>query len=193
MEETGKKIQRMGCLLTGLITLPIIGSIAGGPAGLVIGLLIGGLIAWASIKGGKDKASKHTWRTITINAKPTKRFTQLVATDVSVAGISYRQEVVPKLIAGSGRKIILERDPDNEYSENKSAIKAMARWKEGEEEYIEHVGYVPRDIAAEIAEEYPYNELLGCLSVIYTPGEGSGGEEMTAGIRFDIYAAPEEN
>jgi hypothetical protein len=44
IEKTGKKIQRAGCMLTGLITLPIIGVLVGGPIGLVVGLIIGILI-----------------------------------------------------------------------------------------------------------------------------------------------------
>lgn len=123
--------------------------------------------------------------TITINARPTKRFTKLVAEDVPVAGISYRQEVITKLIEGTGRKILLEREPDNKH--DKKAIKILARWKVEDEEYIEHVGYVPKEIAAKIAKKYPNNDLLGCLSVIFTPSA-----DRSAGMRFSIYAAPEE-
>lgn len=63
---------------------------------------------------------------ITINAKPTKRFTKQIASGVSVAGISHRKEVVKQLIKGSGRKIILEKEPDNAYDKN--AIKVIGRW-----------------------------------------------------------------
>ncbi len=55
VEETGKKVQRLGCMLTGLITLPLFGVVLGGPFGLVIGLLVGGLIFWAVLKKGNQK------------------------------------------------------------------------------------------------------------------------------------------
>ena len=50
MQETGKKVQSVGCLMTGLITIPIIGVVAWGIPGLIIGLTIGGLIAFAAMK-----------------------------------------------------------------------------------------------------------------------------------------------
>lgn len=42
-ERTGSKLQKMGCALTLLITLPIAGVIFFGPLGLVIGIVIGAL------------------------------------------------------------------------------------------------------------------------------------------------------
>ncbi len=61
MEETGKKMQRVGCMLTGLITLPIIGVLIGGPIGLVIGLIIGVLIFVGALSQGKrDKHSPRS-------------------------------------------------------------------------------------------------------------------------------------
>ena len=50
IEEAGKKTQQVGCLLTGLITIPILGVIFLGVPGLVGGVLIGGLIAYAAMK-----------------------------------------------------------------------------------------------------------------------------------------------
>ncbi len=45
MPNIGKKMERLGCMLTGLITLPIIGVLVFGPVGLVVGLIIGVIIA----------------------------------------------------------------------------------------------------------------------------------------------------
>lgn len=123
---------------------------------------------------------------ITINAKPTKRFTKQIASGVSVAGISHRKEVVKQLIKGSGRKIILEKEPDNAYDKN--AIKVIGRWiDEQGNEMKQLVGYVPKEIAKKIAEKYSDNDILGCLLVIYQPKENKN-----AGMVFDIYAAPTE-
>ncbi|MCK9326101.1 MAG: HIRAN domain-containing protein [Bacteroidales bacterium] len=197
MEETGKKMQRVGCMLTGLITLPIIGVLIGGPIGLVIGFIIGILMFIGALSQGKrEKQETHsvkvetriegpTSRAIKINAHPAAKFTNLVAKDVAVAGISYRQNTALKLIEGSGRKIVLEKEPDNEYDKN--AIKVLGKWVEGDKYKTEQVGYVPKEVAAEIAKKYPDNKLEGCLRVIFKPTK-----ENSAGIRFDIYAASED-
>ena len=59
MQDAGKNVQRMGCLLTALITLPIIGLIAFSIPGLIIGALIGGVIFWAVQKQAKEKEGKE--------------------------------------------------------------------------------------------------------------------------------------
>lgn len=60
MKQTGKNMQRIGCMLTGLITIPIIGLIMAGPVGLVIGALIGGVIFWAVRKQmNEEESSSH--------------------------------------------------------------------------------------------------------------------------------------
>lgn len=45
LEGCGKKMQKFGCLLTGLITLPFLGLLFLGIPGLIIGLLIGVVVA----------------------------------------------------------------------------------------------------------------------------------------------------
>ncbi len=55
MKETGKKVQAMGCLLSAVITIPIIGLVVGGPFGLIVGLLLGGMIVMGMVKQAKDK------------------------------------------------------------------------------------------------------------------------------------------
>ncbi len=59
MQETGSKIQKVGCALTLLITLPIVGFFAFGVPGAIVGVLIG-LIVFAGIFGnGKDKPKEE--------------------------------------------------------------------------------------------------------------------------------------
>lgn len=55
MQETGKKMKGLGCLLTILITVPIILTLFLGPIGLVLGgiIFVVGLVgAFKSKKGG---------------------------------------------------------------------------------------------------------------------------------------------
>lgn len=136
-------------------------------------------------KSQPETKTKEPYRgPLTINAKPPKKYTIKVAEGVSVAGINRRQDVVKRLIEGGGRQIILEREPDN--PKDKNAIKVMGRWLDSERvENVEHIGYVPAETAKMIAENYPDNELKGCLMVIYQPQE-----DRAAGMRFNIYATP---
>ncbi len=50
LEEIGKNMQRIGCLLTGLVTIPIIGLIFFGIKGLIVGIVIGCLIGNSAMK-----------------------------------------------------------------------------------------------------------------------------------------------
>jgi len=52
-EKAGKKMQQMGCTMTLLITLPIVGFAALGIGGLIIGLVLG-VIIFAGMQS-KDK------------------------------------------------------------------------------------------------------------------------------------------
>ena len=58
VEAVGKGIQQAGCLLTGIITFPLIGFVIGGPIGLVIGLLVGALIVAGVVKQKKEQKEK---------------------------------------------------------------------------------------------------------------------------------------
>ena len=54
MREVGKKMQKMGCAMTFMITLPILGAAFIGLPGLLIGLVIAG-IGMVGIWSGDDK------------------------------------------------------------------------------------------------------------------------------------------
>ncbi len=49
MEGCGKKMEQLGCLLTGLVTLPILGVLFLGTPGLIIGIIAGVVIAAGAI------------------------------------------------------------------------------------------------------------------------------------------------
>ncbi len=55
VQDTGKKIQGVGCLLSAVITLPILGLVLLGPVGLVLGSVVGGLIVAGMVKQAKEK------------------------------------------------------------------------------------------------------------------------------------------
>ncbi len=49
LEGCGKKMEQLGCLLTGLITLPVLGVLFLGIPGLIIGIIVGIMIAAGAI------------------------------------------------------------------------------------------------------------------------------------------------
>jgi hypothetical protein len=59
MKDTAKKMQNLGCLLTCLLTLPILGLLFWGVAGGIIGLIVGVVLAVGSIGAEKEKRKKE--------------------------------------------------------------------------------------------------------------------------------------
>lgn len=57
LDDVGKKMQSLGCALTLLLTLPIIGLLFFGMLGLVVGLAIGALVAWGMFVAKPDELS----------------------------------------------------------------------------------------------------------------------------------------
>ena len=53
LQRTGDAMSRIGCLLTCLITLPIVGVLVFGVWGLVVGLILGAILLAGGIVGKK--------------------------------------------------------------------------------------------------------------------------------------------
>ena len=62
---------------------------------------------------------------------------------IPVAGVSYRAEALPDASFDPGQRLSLVREPENEHDPN-----AVAIWNESR---TLQVGYVPREIAPELA------------------------------------------
>jgi hypothetical protein len=62
---------------------------------------------------------------------------------VPVAGVSYRADALPDASFEPGRRLALVPEPDNEHDRN-----AVGIWNE---DRTLQLGYVPRDVAAELA------------------------------------------
>jgi len=58
LEETGKKLQNIGCLLTLMFTVPIVLTIFLGIPGLIVGIIIA-IIGIAGILSKKEKTKKE--------------------------------------------------------------------------------------------------------------------------------------
>ena len=79
--------------------------------------------------------------------------------DFDVAGVSYNIDALNRVIKKGSLTFELMPEPDNEHDKN--AIKVQARRKRflfGEA--VEHIGYVPKEIAANIAKLEGNFELL---------------------------------
>lgn len=120
---------------------------------------------------------------IRINQHPPKGLPRKLAEYVEVAGISRDEARInaERFIAGTNRRIELERDPTNTFDPN--AIKVIGIWTDADGgEHRSRIGWVPREIAKNIAENYPHSSIGATLETIYKPHNGKG-----AGIRIDIW------
>jgi hypothetical protein len=85
---------------------------------------------------------------------------------VPVAGVSYRPDVLPDPSFDPGHRLALIPEPENEHDPN-----AMAVWNE---ERTLQLGYVPRDVAPELAGDEQAVSLWrveGGLRVLLAPAD----------------------
>lgn len=85
---------------------------------------------------------------------------------VPAAGVSYRPEALPDPSFEPGRRLALVPEPDNEHDPN-----AVAIWNE---ELTLQLGYVPREVAAELAGDEQAVSLWrveGGLRVLIAPAD----------------------
>jgi hypothetical protein len=85
---------------------------------------------------------------------------------VPVAGVSYRPDALPDESFDPGRQLLLVREPENEHDPN-----AVAIWNEAR---TLQVGYVPREIAADLRGDEQAVSLWrvdGGLRVLIAPAD----------------------
>jgi hypothetical protein len=85
---------------------------------------------------------------------------------VPVAGVSYRADALPDESFDPGRRLALVREPENEHDPN-----AVAIWNESR---TLQLGYVPRDVAAELRGDEQAMSLWrvdGGLRVLIVPAD----------------------
>lgn len=101
---------------------------------------------------------------------------------VPVAGVSRdeRPDRIVELIAGRSRRIELEPEPTNRVDPN--AIKVIAHWESGLEQSSAHIGYLPADVAKEIAEHHPGVPVAATVKAMYAPTQ-----EKNPGVRLEIW------
>jgi HIRAN domain len=90
---------------------------------------------------------------------------------VPVAGVSYRVEALPDASFDPGRRLALVPEPENEHDPN-----AVGIWNE---ERTLQLGYVPREVAAELAGDEQAVSLWrveGGLRVLLAPADAWIGQ-----------------
>ncbi len=101
---------------------------------------------------------------------------------IPVAGVSKepaKQHFIA-LIKGERQSIELLRDPSNKYDQD--AVRVIGHWYDAKgSHYQGQIGWVPANIAKEIADCYPTGPIGGRIMVMYLPRPGKD-----AGIRIDI-------
>lgn len=101
--------------------------------------------------------------------------------DLYVAGTQHHKIASQRFLGARAPWLKLERDPENKHDPN--AVKVIATWVENGEHVNEHIGFVPRDAAAELAEEVPEDTAWWARLSHYGPSKRHSG---AAEIHFDI-------
>lgn len=103
-----------------------------------------------------------------------------------VAGVTFegRQEVISKL--DGGEACLLKPEPQNPFDPNAIAV-YVARTPD-----VEHVGYVPREVAAEIAPHLEGESLLGRVSQVTGGFVKFDGSQASFGLRVLVEIPTDE-
>lgn len=188
-EEVGEKLQKWGCALTVLITTPIILTIFLGPIGLIISIGIIVLYFIGRNKNNEGENIKIVDDYKEVNEGEVYRFKKdndnvmrykrkipddytrwqnIGLTGQKVAGTSYRQENCKNFINGKNKKVKVEYESTEEHPE---AIKVIGVWQDEQGINRGQLGYIEKDVAQEIHNNYDNLPIKANLATIYKPTE----------------------
>ena len=117
-----------------------------------------------------------------INQNPPKGLPTKIKEFVPVAGIGQEEtrRNAESFITGKERKIELTKDPDNRFDKN--AILVIGHFRQGSEQRSVKLGYLPTEIAEEIARKFPDAPIGATIKIMYAPSGRKG-----PGLRIDIW------
>ena len=116
---------------------------------------------------------------VRINSKVPNGMDLRVATNIYVAGVTFRLESVHNFLEGYNREVVLTPEPNNKY--DKYAIAVHGTFVDGDgEQFSTHIGYVP----AKLAKRLHGKDIAGQLMIVYLPTKSKG-----PGFRMDILEA----
>lgn len=99
-----------------------------------------------------------------------------VGKNIAVAGVSYRKEQVDNFVFGQEQSLSLKAEPTNQYDPN--AIMVIGHWTKGSVKHEEHIGYIPKKMAAKLDA----SEIIVVLKTMFVPYKGK-----SAGVRMDLW------
>jgi hypothetical protein len=131
-------------------------------------------------------AGAECGRVIQVEAGCPAGMSRRIARDVSVAGISRpeHREAASEFVIGSDQVLMLEREPSN--SEDRNPIAVIGTWKDCATGAVrsQYLGYLPRDVASEIAVETRETDpLAASIWLMFKAVEG----KQSPGLLFDIW------
>jgi hypothetical protein len=115
-----------------------------------------------------------------------------IARDVTVAGIlrPEHREAAAEFVIGSDQVLMLEREQSNSAEHN--AIAVIGTWKDCTSGAVrsQYLGYVPRDVASEVAvETCETDPLAASIWVMFKAVAG----KQSPGLLFDIWTTESRN
>lgn len=102
-----------------------------------------------------------------------------------VAGVTYegRQTIIAQLSIGDPCR--LETEPNNPYDKNAIAVKVAHGGQ------VWHIGYLPKDLAAQVSPYLDGENLMCCIEELTGGFELRNGETAAYGVRLQIELPPD--
>lgn len=117
--------------------------------------------------------------------QPPPEGAKLFAQGIEVAGISFEsaRENALSFAYGKERSLELKRDPQNPYDQN--AVEVLGHWRDQKgKEHSGLLGYIPKELAARLAQEAPSASLFSTLETLILPRR-----KKSPGIRFSVWVS----
>ncbi len=117
-----------------------------------------------------------------IKQNPPNKLGKKIFENISVAGVSdeLSAENANNLISGKNRRIELEKEPNNPYDQN--AIKVIGYWEDVTGRTSGQIGYLPKEVASEIASKYQDSDIGASIHIMYSPTK-----QKSPGFRINIW------
>jgi hypothetical protein len=119
-----------------------------------------------------------------IYSRPIPEGMSVLESYLSVAGISHRKDDVIAFVEGKGHRLEFRAEPRNPQDRNAIKVFGVSKgwlfWRK------RHIGYVPTEVAQEIADAGLIKKIALHLDRIWVGGKDDGHDDTVISIRFDL-------